>query len=676
MTKFRLDADNNSGSQVTLTSYMIGGTDVGQLNLGYESTNDLSKSENFCLGCQNKSTNTILDLPDDTYLRRRDPFIPKPTIKERLKEKIKGGCTRKVFYKRVPILAWLPSYNADFAVSDLVAGITVGLTVIPQAIAYANVAGLPPQIGLYSSFMACFIYAIFGSCKDSPIGPTAIAALLTRENIHDLGPAGATILCFLTGCVVFLMGIFQCGFFIDFISGPVAAGFTSAAAIIIATTQIKDILGLSFSGGEFILIWEQIINHISETKLYDATLGIVTILVLLVLRSIKNIQIGSEDQRHKPMYAFLNKSIWLISTARNILVVCVTAGLAYYFEMNGSHPFRLTGYIKPGLPDIKLPPFEVQMGNTTRHFGEVTSTLGSGILVVPLFAILENIALAKVFAEGKSIDATQEMLAIGMCNIASSFVQSMPVTGALSRGAVNNASGVKSTFGGIYTAIIVMVSLKFFTPAFSYIPKASLAAIIVAAVVFMVELHVVKPMWKTKKIDLIPAAATFLACLLLRLEVGIVIGISINVMFLLYQSARPSIRVEKLTTSFGCDYILITPDRSLAFPSVEYVRSVVSKAGIKQGYSSTPVVIDAKHIQAADFTTAAGIKSLIDDFHSRSQPIVFYNLKPSVLSIFQGVGPKAFIHCNSYLELNRLLQEHCETIKCKLKISDDVSLNM
>ncbi|XP_044759831.1 sodium-independent sulfate anion transporter-like [Coccinella septempunctata] len=666
MTKFKMNSDSNNGSQVTLTSYMIGGTDNGEINHGYDSTNDLTKDQNICIGCQKKNNNALFNLPDSNYLRNRT----KPTMKERLLDKVKKGCTRKVLYKRIPILSWLPSYNLDYAICDLVAGVTVGLTVIPQAIAYANIAGLPPQIGLYSSFLGCFFYTIFGSCKDSAVGPTAISALLTRENIHGLGPAGATIFCFLNGCVVFLMGVFQCGFLIDFVSGPVSVGFTSAAAIIIATTQMKDILGLPYPGGDFVIIWEQIIQHISETRFNDAALGIGTILVLLLLRSIKNIRFGSGDDEKEPVKAFLNKSLWLISTARNIIVVCVTAAIAYLFEIHGSQPFRLTGYVKPGLPDIVPPEFEINMGNTTRSFMEVTSTIGTGLLVIPLLCILENVALAKVFADGKAIDATQEMFALGICNIASSFVQSMPVSGALSRGAVNNASGVRTTCGGIYTAIIVMLSLKFLTPCFSYIPKASLAGIIVAAVVFMVEIQVVKPMWRTKKTDLIPATATFLGCLLLRLEVGIILGIAINIMFLLYQSARPSVRVEKSTTPSGCDYLLITPDRSLAFPSVEYVRNTVSKAGIKQGSSSIPVVVDARHIQAADYTAANGIKSLIDDFYQRNQAIIFFNLKPRVSSIFQGVGPKQFIHCNTYQELNQLLQKHCKDTKCKIKMID------
>nr|CAD7448518.1 unnamed protein product [Timema bartmani] len=684
----------------------------------------------------------------------------------RVIDRARRGCTKKLLYKRIPVLTWLPQYNLSVAASDLVAGFTVGLTVIPQAIAYANVAGLPPQYGLYSSFMACFVYTIFGSCKDSPVGPTAIAAILTRENLHGLGPEFAVLMCFLCGCVVMLMGILQLGFLIDFISGPVSVGFTSAAAIIIATTQIKDLLGLSFPGSKFLDVWEQLFEHISETRLWDTLLGFACMAILLLLRKAKDIPVGPADtNKRTTLQKVLGQMLWLISTGRNILVVVVCAVMAYTFKLHDVEPFLLTGYVKPGLPPFQPPPFMATVGNTTYSFLDMTSSLGSALFVVPLLAILEDVALAKVFSDGRAIDATQEMLAIGACNILSSFVSSMPVSGALSRGAVNHASGVATTFGGIYTGILVILSLYLFTPYFAYIPKASLAAVIVAAVVFMVEFHVVKPMWRTKityttetwtlnvreirkveamrmkfmrrmltvtrrnrirnevileiviwtsneyvkgentkenievevwrektanetreemggadnnkfvKLDLIPAIATFLSCLFIRLELGIVIGIGINILFLLYASARPSVHVEKVTSSSGCEYLLITPDRSLVFPSVEYVRNLVTKAGMKEGSSCTPVVIDSRHIQGADFTAAKGIKSLIEDFVKRNQPILFYNLKPSVVEVFQGVQPKEFKHCHNEAELNELLKEVKEGFGDQINLCRDRGLN-
>ncbi|XP_052750495.1 sodium-independent sulfate anion transporter-like [Galleria mellonella] len=566
-------------------------------------------------------------------------------------------CSTKTLLRRVPILSWLPKYSLRNGLADIIAGITVGLTVIPQAIAYAGVAGLPPQYGLYSSFMACFVYTVFGSVKDSAIGPTAIAAILTRENLHGLGPEFAVLLAFLSGCVELVMGILQLGFLIDFISGPVSVGFTSAAAIIIATTQVKDILGLSFPGGKFLQVWTGMYEHIGETRLWDAVLGISCIVVLLLLRKVKDIKVSpkeGDDGKSAKLRNAAAQALWFLSTTRNILVVLVCAALAYYFDTQKKSPFVLTGDVKPGLPELKPPPFSATVGNHTYTFVEMTSTLGSAIFVVPLLSILENIALAKVFSEGKYIDATQEMLALGVCNIASSLVDSMPVSGALSRGAVNHASGVASTAGGLYTGALVLLSLQYFTPYFFYIPKASLAAVIIAAVVFMMELHVFKPIWRTKKLDIIPAVVTFGACLVTRLELGIVIGIAVNLVFLLYASARPAVKVTHAISRDGISHVVATVDRSLSFPSAEFVRRALRKAAASAP-AAAPLVLDATHVQAADFTAAKGIKSLIEDFHVRGQTIIFYNVKPSLAGVLRGVRPREFVHCASRADLDRLL---------------------
>lgn len=220
--------------------------------------------------------------------------------------------------------------------------------------------------------------------------------------------------------------------------------------------------------------------------------------------------------------------------------------------------FKMIGDIPQGLPPVRLPPFSIAeirnetTGEILQHgqdFSEMVSSLGSGLIVVPLIALLENIAICKAFANGKAVDATQELIAIGTANIANAFVQGYPGTGALSRGAVNNASGVRTPMGSLYTGILVILSLLFFTPYFYYIPKSALAGIIIAAVIFMVEVRVVKPMWRSKKTDLIPGIAAFIACLVLPLEMGILVGIGINVVFILYHASRPKIHMEKLIVS-------------------------------------------------------------------------------------------------------------------------------
>ncbi|KAB0793384.1 hypothetical protein PPYR_13004 [Photinus pyralis] len=580
-----------------------------------------------------------------------------------MKRKAKGACTKKMLYRRLPILSWLPKYNSSDAIGDLVAGITVGLTVIPQSLAYSNVAGLPAEYGLYGSFLGCFVYIFFGSCKDVPVGPTAIASLLTFQAVRGHGPAHAILLCFLTGLLELLMGLLGLGFIIDFVSGPVSSGFTSAVALIIVTSQVKDILAIKVSGSTFVEQWISIFSEVQNSSVWDAVLGISCIAVLLIMRIVATIKIGPTEvpadekcpEEDKPtiFHKIVNKFLWMFGTSRNAILVVIGGFIGYSFYVNGTPPFKLIGDIPQGLPDFKVPSFGYTEGNNTVSFTTMVSDLGSGIIVVAMIALLENIAICKAFANGKTVDATQELIAIGLCNIANSFVQGYPGTGSLSRSAVNNASGVRTPFGSFYTGLLVIIALLFFTPYFFYVPKAALAAVIIAAVVFMVEVKVVKPMWRTKKSDLIPGLGTFIACLLLPLEIGILIGIGINLLFILYHAARPKITVERLTSRTGIEYLMLTPDRCLIFPSVDYVRNLVTKHSIRQ---AAPAVIDCSHIYGADYTAATVIETLTKDFAGRDQPLIFYNLKPSVCAVFEGLSPKEFVVCYTEDELDRLLK--------------------
>lgn len=574
-----------------------------------------------------------------------DSFVPW------VQRKVKRAWTMKTVKRRFPFLTWMKTYNSEDALGDLVAGITVGLTVIPQSLAYANIAGLPAQYGLYGSFLGTLMYIFLGSCKDVPMGPTAISSLLTYQTVHGLGPDHAILLCFLSGVIQLLMGIVGLGIMIDFISGPVSSGFTSAVAILIISSQVKDLLGITAGGATFIEIWTDIFKDIVNTQVYDTILGFLFIVILLAMRLLSEIRIGEEGRETKAQ-KIINKALWLIATSRNSIMVVFGGFVGYYFAQYEEVPFKLIGEIPPGLPNVQFPPFSTLKGNHTIGFFEMVSDLGSGVIVLPMIALLENIAVCKAFANGKATDATQELIAIGLCNIGNSMVQSFPGTGSLSRSAVNNASGVRTPFGGFYTGILVIIALLFFTPCFYYIPKSALAAVIVAAVIFMIEVRVVKPIWRSKKSDLIPGVVTFFACLMLRLEIGILIGIGLNLVSILYHAARPKISMEIQHSRAGVEYLLLTPDRCLIFPSVDYVSGLVTKHSIKQGI---PVVIDCSHIYGADFTAAKVIEVLTKDFSRRNQPLFFFNLKPSVVAVFEGVQPKDFFVYYNEHDLDNLL---------------------
>ncbi|CAA9999128.1 unnamed protein product [Nesidiocoris tenuis] len=548
------------------------------------------------------------------------------------------GKLRRLIRKRVPMLSWLPSYNADTAVADLIAGVTVGLTVMPQALAYAALAGLQPQYGLYSSFVGCFVYTIFGSCKDITIGPTALMSLMTNQQVLGRNPDYAILLCFLTGIVLIIMALMRLGVLVEFISQPVTVGFTTATSVIIIASQLKGLLGLSYGSGNFLSTLRAFFDNVHDTQWPDTVLGFSCIAVLLFLRRI------------------VAKSLWLLSTSRNALVVILCSCLALVLENNyGYAPFKITGTVRSGIPPVQMPPFSTVLQNRTVHFGEMVSDLGSSIILVPVIAVLGNVAIAKAFAGGEPVDATQELLTLAGCNLFGAFVSSMPVTGSFSRSAVNHASGVKTTMGGVFTGILLLLALGVLTPYFYYIPKAALAAVIICAVIFMIEYEVIKPMWRASKRDILPMLVTFVVCLISGVEIGILVGVGVNIALLLIYSARPKIVTTHFQCEGGVDYIVIKPNSSIYFPGVEYLRSIV----ITAGKSKLPVVLDCTLFENTDFTTAKspfqGISSLINDFKKKHQPLFFYNVQSSLASVLEPICSKNFMYYSDVEDLKQAL---------------------
>ncbi|KAG8306811.1 hypothetical protein J6590_038752 [Homalodisca vitripennis] len=574
---------------------------------------------------------------------------------------------KKFLQRRVPIVSWLPQYSAEKAISDLIAGVTVALTLMPQGLAYAVLAGLEPQYGLYSSFMGCLVYMVLGSCKDITIGPTALLALMSYKHVITHGPDFAVLLCFLTGCVQILMGILHLGVLIDFISIPVTVGFTSATSVIIAVSQLKGLLGLKFSSSGFLDTLRQVVLNIHKARVLDSALGLSCICFLLLLRKVKDVKFTGPDGKMSDRQKVLSKTLWLFSTARNALAVVICSVVAYVCHTHGSTPFVLTGTVRSGLPNLQWPPFSAVVNNQTLDFFDMCYELGSSIVLVPVISVLGNVAIAKAFASGDSVDATQELLTLGVCNFFGAFVSSMPVTGSFSRSAVNHASGVRTPMGGLYTGFLMLLALSALTPYFYFIPKAALAAVIISAVIFMIEYEVVKPMWRSSKKDLIPTIATFLLCLLIGVEYGILVGVVVNIILLLYPSARPYLHIEKAKTQSGGEYLLVIPDNSLYFPAVDFMRTSVGRAGIRQGSSHLPVVVDCRYILGADFTAAKGIAALIDDFNRRKQPIYFYNPRPSVLTVLKGVCLEDFVHVCTQDELDYIVEAN---VKATV-VSDD-----
>lgn len=532
---------------------------------------------------------------------------------------------KDVINKRVPITSWLPQYKLGYLPQDILAGITVGLTAIPQGIAYAGVAGLPPQYGLYSGIMGCFVYLILGSCKDVNIGPTAIMALMIQPHVETLGPDIAVLACFLTGCVILLLGILQLGFLVDFISFPVVSGFTSAAAITIGSSQLKGLFGLKKGSNDFLPAWEAVFTHIQDAKLGDSLLSFGSIIFLLVAKKLG--QYGNRE--YKPEWTrarnFLGRFLWMFSLSRNAIIVLFGTFLAWCLSENGKVPFAIIGSVGQGMPPIGLPPFSTEYKNQTYEFPDMAKQLGTTIIFMPLVAILESIAITKAFSKGKSVDATQELIALGCCNIGGSFMRSMSTTGSFTRTALNNASGVVTTLGGVFTAVIVLLALELLTSTFYFIPKATLSAVIIVAMIFMVEVEAVILLWRTKKIELVLYFVTLIASLFLGVEYGILIGIACNILLILYSSARPPVTINK--ESIGhLDVMMVTPTASLHYPAAEYLRHQI----IINSDNHLDIVINGLYVISIDTTVAKNIQILVKDMKTRNQGIYLWNFSNSV----------------------------------------------
>ncbi|KAG6803091.1 sodium-independent sulfate anion transporter isoform X1 [Apis mellifera caucasica] len=538
-------------------------------------------------------------------------------------------CNKKSCYgyikRRLPILSWAKDYKFTWLAQDALAGLTVGLTAIPQGIAYAIVANLSPEYGLYASFMASFVYIVFGSCKSITIGPTAIMATMVQPLVSKYGPDMAILLSFLKGCMIAILGLLHLGFLLDFISLPVITGFTAAASINIAASQIKPLLGIPGRSEDLVDALISVFSNLNAIRYEDTLLGVATIIVLVLLKNLPGRRTGSWPQ----------KITWAITLARNALVVIIGTVIAYIFYTNNKEPFKLTGSMGNGLPQIGLPHFSISDGNRTYDFLETTAAMGTTLFSVPIVSTIEHMAIAKAFAMGKSLDATQEMFALGLCNMFASFVRSMPITGSFTRTAVNHSSGVKTTLGGLFTGCLVLLASSLLTSTFRFIPKATLAGVIMCSMYYMLDFKTYALIWRAKKIDFLLMLITLLFCVFYKLEWGIIIGIVLNLLILLYFSARPSVHteIEQIEDKVA---IRIIPEESITFPAAEYFRANIMQLSEK---NSLNVVLDCKNVKRIDVTVAKNLKLLSNDLRLRGQNIVCENCPDNIGKILKTVAP-------------------------------------
>jgi len=549
-----------------------------------------------------------------------------------------------LLHKFIPITSWLPHYTLMYLLSDFIAGVTVGLMVIPQALAYASLAGLQNQYGLYSSFMGCFVYCFLGTSKDLSIGPTAILSLMVNLYGNPQNAPYTVTFTFYVGAILLLMGILHLGFLVKFISTPVISAFTSAAAIVIAMSQMKDILGLHNIPREFVPSIISMGKNIQKVNPWDILFGIVCMIILFLMRFLTKMVWVTEtlpDDVHIGKI-IARKVLWFLGIARNAIIVFFAIIIGYLLSENGYRAaLTLSDDIDFGLPPFEAPMFHMHERNITASAGDMLNTYGIGLIIVPLISFMEAIAIGKAFSRinNYKIVPTQELIALGVANILSSFVSAYPITGSFSRTAVNSQSGVKTPFAGVFTGAIVLLAIQYLTPVFQYIPRACLGAIIIVAVLPMVDYKILRKIWYVKRLDLLPLVCTFIACFY-SLEVGLLVGVAISLVILLYPMLYPSVDLDQK------EITILKVNNGISFCGVEHVAETIESL-IKSPERPIMILLDFSGVSNIDFTAVNELAAVFLETKANGVEIYLRNLKSHVRQLFLQADLQDYIVRNS-----------------------------
>ena len=514
--------------------------------------------------------------------------------------------------KFIPILDWIKSYNSEDAKGDLNAGVTVGIMLIPQGMAYAMLAGLPPIYGLYASIVPLILYAIFGTSRQLAVGPVAMVSLLVLAGVGEIAEVGsdrfiqlAIMTAMAVGLFQLFMGVFRMGFLVNFLSHPVLSGFTSAAALIIGGSQVKSILGIDIPRTNYVHeIVMSTIQKASEIDLFTALIGFGSIATIILLRK------------------------WKKTFPSALVVVGLGTLVTYFFSLHESG-VAIVGQVPEGLPSFQLTTF------TWSDFEAILPT----VLVISLVGYMESIAVAKAIANkhGYKVDPNQELIGLGVANIGGALFQAYPTTGGFSRTAVNDQAGSRTGMASIISAVIIALTVLFLTPLFYYLPKAVLGAIIIVAVAGLFDNHEMKHLWKTDKKDLAMLMATFIATLALGIEEGIAIGVLLSLVMVIYNSTKPhSTELGRLgeTKNFRNvnrykdakteeEILVYRFDSELYFANVEHFRSAIDDLIYEKGESLELVVLDASAINSVDSTGVHALEELIKDLGEKEIELYF-----------------------------------------------------
>ena len=528
-----------------------------------------------------------------------------------------------------PILEWIKTYNKSFFKKDFIAGITVGVMLIPQGMAYAMIAGLPPVYGLYAALLPQIIYALMGTSRQLAVGPVAMDSLLVASALNTMAIIDADhyislaiFLALFVGLIQIFLGLLKFGFLVNFLSKPVINGFTSAAAMIIGLSQLNHMLGIELPSSSFL---HQIIQSLWEkSQEIDPFTLLITLGSILLIFGFK--KISSE-----------------IPAALIVVILATILTASLQWDNSG---VKIVGFIPQGLPSIQLQSISIR---------EIYQLFPMAITLA-LIAFLEAISVAKGIEQKENKDRVmpnQELIALGTANLIGSFFQSYPTTGGFSRTAVNHQTGAKTGIASLISALLVGLTLIFFTELFYHLPQAVLGAIILMAVINLIDLKYPLHLWKTHREEFFVLLFTFTVTLFLGIKEGILLGAFMSLSLMVYRSTQPHIAVlgrikgtsifrnvlrfpEQVETFQGV--MIIRFDGQLFFANHNYFKKQINDRIEKQKDHIKYLVVDAGPINYVDATALGTLHLWIKELKQKNTKLMWVKTIGPLRDIFYRNG--------------------------------------
>ncbi|MCB9619131.1 MAG: solute carrier family 26 protein [Sandaracinus sp.] len=527
----------------------------------------------------------------------------------------------------LPFLGWLPSYRREDLPGDVAAGLTTAVMLIPQGMAYAMLAGMPPIYGLYASVVPLAIYALLGTSRQLAVGPVAMVSLLTLQGVSTLAePSSEAFVGYAIGLALVVgvmqvgMGFFRLGFLVNFLSHPVISGFTSAAALIIGTSQLKQVIGVDLpKSSNIFATFGEAFSRFSEWHLLTLAIALGSVVMLEVLKRWKK-------------------------TFPRALAVVVVGTVAVWGLGLDAQGVAVVRNVPAGFPTPTLPSLDL----------EALKGLLPTAIAISLVGFMESVSVAKAFARKNKyeIEPSQELVGLGAANVAGAFFGAFPVTGGFSRTAVNAEAGARTPLASLITAFVIAIALLFLTPLFYFLPKAVLAAIILNAVAGLVDVHEVKHLWKVKKADLAILTTTFVATLALGIEEGILVGVGVSLVAFIVRTTRPHVAVlgrlpgteeyrnlknyaEAEPTS---GILALRIDAQFYFGNVTFLKDTLRNLELAMSEPLRAVVLDATSINQLDSSAESALAELHTAYRERGVRFVIAGVKGPVRVVMERSG--------------------------------------